>query len=807
MTTHTTPITPNTPQATIKKGAGSKARATASMFGLDELQRNERLARRVDSFRYTFEKVSRILSGQQVVVKMQHRDYLPAELEQVIGWTDGSTIFLNEPLVMRYLSAAGSHTGASMTLFRAIASLTGVVYHELSHVLYTPRSVDEPAKTIIDKARSNPLWFKAFNILEDQRIEMLFWSQYPSAGDYFQLIIADWVVQNQQDLPHCHPYTYGRKYLPLAFRKAARKEFIRMFNSNLHNGQGPVAASNKWGGGSRQATPIDAGLQQAQAFEKVIDAYLRINPYTDPTGALKLVEEFKDLLGTNGIVPIDLMTGNHNQAPGNKAVPFAKKNTGTKSRPVNSPAKNNQEGEDQVKDMLDDIAAEDDAAENAEQEAQDSNQDQPATPDAAPENTPDDTSPPADTDTAAPGEPAPSQGTPSPSTDGKADNKADSKSSSNTKPKPDMNKGSGKGVGKDRTATPMADSNVDADENPDTWDNNPDSDGDDEQITGQDIIDAAREMTDGLLGDDAFVKDVEDTISSANAAVSRKPGDSEMKQHTGVNRTVPGATLTSMRRGADVLRRIRADIEPMWQGGNRAGRIDIGAVQRNAHTMGSGSLEVFEEWTPGMDDEVSLEVAIAVDLSSSMSISVDGNWYGTGQSAGYGRATPAALPATNPDGSIITRLQVASEAVWSLKQMCDRSDIPCTAYGFGSTSSVLFKPRDKVSNDKFVHYQQAGSTNPIEAIKECRRILVGSPQANKVFVVVTDGQWGNDLDTERQIAAMGQDGYTTLLISIGEAGDDSHQCNMIARCDDATEMFPVIQKLVTQVIKDVVNNG
>ena len=60
----------------------------------------------------------------------------------------------------------------------SVANLRGLNFHELSHILYTPRQGSE----IVTWVKENDL-FKAFNALEDQRIETLFTSRFPSTVD------------------------------------------------------------------------------------------------------------------------------------------------------------------------------------------------------------------------------------------------------------------------------------------------------------------------------------------------------------------------------------------------------------------------------------------------------------------------------------------------------------------------------------------------------------------------------------------------------------------------------------------------
>lgn len=233
-------------------------------------------ARRLEGFRSVFQKVCRILSGRPIKMKLVKGTSGP--LEYAVGWTDGETIFLNAALIDKtYVNIVGNGaTTASPNMgdshsrnlaLRFMASLKGVVYHELSHCLHTPRMDSDVVRELRQRnATEQGTWF-AWNLLEDQRIELLFWSTYRSSKPYFQLMTLQWVMDNKDALEHMHAFLHGRRYLPQKLREDAR-----------------IAYTNQHG----QALADEAAA--------IIDEFALID-YSDPDLVYELVERFRKVLG------------------------------------------------------------------------------------------------------------------------------------------------------------------------------------------------------------------------------------------------------------------------------------------------------------------------------------------------------------------------------------------------------------------------------------------------------------------------------------------------------------------------------
>ena len=126
---------------------------------------------------------------------------------------------------------APAYSGASQVTFNSrllgdlstpkeIAGIKGLDLHEVCHILYTPREGSE----IFEYVRDNDL-FMAYNALEDQRIETLFTSKYPSTIDWFTSTILIHFVDNKKAFTTSYPLLRGRRYLPTELRAKSRNAY------------------------------------------------------------------------------------------------------------------------------------------------------------------------------------------------------------------------------------------------------------------------------------------------------------------------------------------------------------------------------------------------------------------------------------------------------------------------------------------------------------------------------------------------------------------------------------------------------
>lgn len=134
---------------------------------------------------------------------------------QAPAWNDGETIFLNTNILAPIDDAS-------------IVSLNGVNYHEVAHLLFSPRLNQAYAKRVIDAKL-----MQEFNILEDCRIETLLIAKYPSVRDSLVQTVLRYIAEG--DMTESFILIRGRKYLPVAVRQLSANAYVSKYGVEFTN--------------------------------------------------------------------------------------------------------------------------------------------------------------------------------------------------------------------------------------------------------------------------------------------------------------------------------------------------------------------------------------------------------------------------------------------------------------------------------------------------------------------------------------------------------------------------------------------
>ena len=167
----------------------------------------DRIKSRMNSLAASLAKTDRILTGRRdVTVRMLTTKETGLK---VPGFSDGQNITIHRDLF--------TNIGDAITLVK----IMGLNYHELSHIIMTPRN-----RTVFRKAVMAEKLGYAFNALEDQRIETQFVAMYSAAAKYFTEMVIEFYVNKQEAWKLAHLLTHGRRFLPLEIREAFKERFI-----------------------------------------------------------------------------------------------------------------------------------------------------------------------------------------------------------------------------------------------------------------------------------------------------------------------------------------------------------------------------------------------------------------------------------------------------------------------------------------------------------------------------------------------------------------------------------------------------
>jgi len=180
----------------------------------------------LDAFCSVFQRADRILSG------MANLDFgVTEENNGVPAWSDGKSITLNVSAVKQVSP-------------ETLSSLHGLNYHELSHLLYTPRVGSEYGAWVKEKSevystniyddngdfvrtekRGDVRYRMVFNLLEDFRAENYLITKYPSIKDFLSAVVLEYAIEvndyegsrepNQpNEFDHAFMIMAGRPHLP-----------------------------------------------------------------------------------------------------------------------------------------------------------------------------------------------------------------------------------------------------------------------------------------------------------------------------------------------------------------------------------------------------------------------------------------------------------------------------------------------------------------------------------------------------------------------------------------------------------------
>ena len=181
----------------------------------------------LDSACSVYQRADRILTGLPIVV------YLNDEVEgqeQAPAWNDGKNITFNAKAIKTIDEAT-------------IESLHGLNYHEIAHLLFTPRVgtalgkwvaerktvTNEQTYDMPDGTTTTHTWEykdtpdqkrqQAFNILEDCRAEYYLTLKYPSVRPFLVSLIGQYLMEHPEQMNDNFTLLAGRRYFSLNARR------------------------------------------------------------------------------------------------------------------------------------------------------------------------------------------------------------------------------------------------------------------------------------------------------------------------------------------------------------------------------------------------------------------------------------------------------------------------------------------------------------------------------------------------------------------------------------------------------------
>ena len=166
-----------------------------------------------------------------------------------------------------------------------IVSMNGTNYHELAHILFSPR-----AGSALGQYVNNNKMKRAFNMLEEARIERLLVAKYPATRLFLEATVLDYALKDSPDnWGNMFPVITGRRYLDLELRQMIADKFINSYGADV-----------------------------AQTVSSIVNEYATLSFPTDFTRGMELISQYSALVGLDdeqkGQIPNGNGDGhNHNE--------------------------------------------------------------------------------------------------------------------------------------------------------------------------------------------------------------------------------------------------------------------------------------------------------------------------------------------------------------------------------------------------------------------------------------------------------------------------------------------------------------
>jgi len=291
------------------------------------------------------------------------------------------------------------------------------------------------------------------------------------------------------------------------------------------------------------------------------------------------------------------------------------------------------------------------------------------------------------------------------------------------------------------------------------------------------IPDNINDMLDNAVNDVLNNKAVQQDIKAKQRVIVGGDGKfDDSNKHGKFDLTnVPDETVTSYRRFAKELERLRDECEPAWSKGVPSGRLNVERVINGCEID-----EAFDRWEEGSDG-ADVEAVILVDRSGSM---------GSDQND-----------------------RNASLACWTIKRALEAIDAPVTVYAFDDKTEVAYKRSELAHKTRYKFIYGNGGTNPYGSLVSAEQLLMSSRKKNKMLFIITDGVFDHEKNDEiiERISRRGILTAMTLIMSDrdmeyhlarGQSQDKfRHGSEVFGRISSARDLVPFAKSVVMGAIK------
>ena len=215
---------------------------------------------KLNSVAVVYTRADSIITGDNITVGVETNPDM-----DTTAYNDGKQIMFNASLLEN-------------TDDIGITSLHGFNYHEVAHVMYSPRAGSELGKWIMaNKVK------RAYNILEDSRIERLIIAKYPSTRLFLETCMTDYALKgDSKEWGDMFILTTGRKYLDIEMRQIIADRFIERHGLGLAEEIATVTHSYR---SLVLPTDTDKAKELITRLAKIVGTDDEDSPFATPEGS------------------------------------------------------------------------------------------------------------------------------------------------------------------------------------------------------------------------------------------------------------------------------------------------------------------------------------------------------------------------------------------------------------------------------------------------------------------------------------------------------------------------------------------
>jgi len=215
----------------------------------------------LDSIASVYQTADKIITGDDISVSVTANSEM-----NTTAMNNGKEIIYNASLIEDLDS-------------ETIVSLHGTNYHEVAHILFSPRAGSALGQFVKEQKVT-----RAYNMLEEARIERLMIAKYPSTRLFLETAITSYLLKDDpSEWGNQYPLLTGRSYVDVDIRQAVANKFIDKY-----------------------------GVGLAQKVQDIVHAYSSLVFPTDFNNAKDLLTMFADIVGRD-TEQTEMKSGEHGE--------------------------------------------------------------------------------------------------------------------------------------------------------------------------------------------------------------------------------------------------------------------------------------------------------------------------------------------------------------------------------------------------------------------------------------------------------------------------------------------------------------